>query len=81
MGDKGGFPLVTVFNVNVVVTPSDVKLGEQLGVFDLIDEVRDEGEGVGILNGVFIHVAVILIGMEATIFLFDKEEWGCLRGI
>ena len=28
MGDKGSFPLVTIFDVDVVVTPSDVKLGK-----------------------------------------------------
>ena len=28
MGDKGGFPLVTIFDVDIVITPSDVKLGE-----------------------------------------------------
>ena len=29
----------------------------------------------------FIHVAVILAGAEAAILFFDKEEWGCLRGV
>ena len=81
MGDKGGFPLVTVFDADVVVTPSDVKLGKQLGVFELIDEIGDKGEGVSISNGMFIQVVVILTGTKATIFFFDKEEWGCLRRI
>ena len=28
VGDKGSFPLVAVFDADVVVTPADVKLGE-----------------------------------------------------
>ena len=28
MGDEGSFPLVTVFGVNIVIAPSDVKLGK-----------------------------------------------------
>ena len=64
MGNKDGFPLVTIFDVDVIVTPSDIKLDEQLGISELINEVGDKGEGVGISNGVFIQVVVILIGMD-----------------
>ena len=29
----------------------------------------------------FVQVAVVLAGVDAAILLFDKEEWGCLRGV
>ena len=29
----------------------------------------------------FIQVAVVLAGAEAAVLFFDKEEWGCLRGV
>ena len=28
VGDEGGFPLMAIFDVNIVIAPSDVELGE-----------------------------------------------------
>ena len=36
-GDERCLPLVFLSNTNVVITPSDIKLGEQRGVFHIID--------------------------------------------
>ena len=33
------------------------------------------------MNYVFVNIAVVLTGAEATILLFDKEERRCLWGI
>ena len=33
------------------------------------------------MGGVFIEVVVILVGTEFPVFLFDKEERECLRGV
>ena len=41
VSDEGRFPLVSISNADVVVSPSDVKLGEDFGIFYLIDEVLD----------------------------------------
>ena len=41
MGDEGGFPLVSVFDAEVVVAPSNIKLGEDFSISEFIDEVRD----------------------------------------
>jgi len=41
MGDEGGFPLVSVFDTDIVVTPPNVKLGKDFSVSEFIDEVRD----------------------------------------
>ena len=81
MCDEGGFPLVTIFDANVVVPPADVKFSEQFGIFEFVDEVGDEGKWVGVAGGMFVQVSVILTGTETAILLFDKEEWGRLRGI
>ena len=56
------FPLISVFDAYIVVTPSDVQFGEILGSFQLVDEFRDEREGIGILYGSFIEFPVILTG-------------------
>ena len=41
MGDEGRFPLVPILDVDVVVSPLDIELGKDLGVFHLVDEVLD----------------------------------------
>ena len=81
VGDEGSLPLVTIFDADIVVPPMNIKLGEVASVFQLVHEVRDEREGVGVAGGVFIEVAVVLAGVEFTVFLLDKEERGCLEEV
>ena len=52
--DESSFPLVLFSNADVVVSPSNVKFGEQGGFFHVIDKFWDEGERVGIVDGVGI---------------------------
>ena len=54
--DECCFPLVFLPNANVVIAPSNVKLGEQCGVLHIIDQLRDEGERIPIVNGVGIEI-------------------------
>ena len=81
MGDEGGFPLVSVLDTDIVVSPSYIEFGENLGVPEFIDEVGDEGEGIGVTNGMFVKVSVVLAGAKSAILLFDKEEGCSLRGV
>ena len=41
MGDKGSLPLIPIFDPDVIVSPSDIKLGIDLGIFNFVNEVRD----------------------------------------
>ena len=59
---KCSFPLVSVFDMHVVVPPTDVELGEDLRSLEFVDEVGDKGEWVGVTDGVFIEISVILTG-------------------
>ena len=52
--DEGSLPLVAIFDADVVIVPADVKFGETFGVFELVNEVRDKQERIGISIGVFI---------------------------
>ena len=79
MGDKGSLPLVSILDPDVVITPANIKLGEDLSSFELVHEIGDEREGLGISDSVFVQIAVVLAGAETTILLFDKEE-GCSLG-
>ena len=61
-GDEGRFPLVLFSDANVVISPMNVKFGEQGGFFHVIDEFGDQGERIGILDGVGVQIVVILAG-------------------
>ena len=84
MGDEGCFPLVSTLDMNVVVPPSDVKFGEDLGVFHLVNEVLDQWERVGILDSVGVDISIVLAGLKSvrSVLLIDKEEggWGEFEG-
>ena len=81
VGNEGSFPLMPIFDSNIIVSPSDIKLGEDFHPLEFIDKVRNEGERVCITDSMFIDIAIVLTGSEATIFLFDKEKRGCLWGV
>ena len=81
MGDEGGFPLMSIFDSDIVVSPSDIKFGEDFHPLEFVDKVGDEGKRVCVTDSVFVDIAVVLIGSETTIFLFDKEERGRLWGV
>ena len=80
MGDKGSFPLVAFFYSDIVISPSYVKLGEDLGIFKFVNEVGNQGEGVCISDSMAIEVLVILARLEASILFLNEEERGSLGG-
>ena len=81
VGDEGRLPLVTIFDMNIVIPSMNIKLSEVASIFQLVHEIRDERKVVGIAGGVFIEVSVVLTGVEFSIFPFHKEERGHLKGI
>ena len=52
MGDKVCLPLMLILDVDVVVSPLDVKLGEVFRILEFINEVGDERKRVGISDGI-----------------------------
>jgi hypothetical protein len=52
MSNECALPLISVFDTDVVVAPSNIEFGEDLSSFEFIDEVRDKGKRVGITSGV-----------------------------
>ena len=46
MGNEGSFPLMPVFDLDIIVFPLDVKLGEDFRPLEFINEVRNEGKRV-----------------------------------
>ena len=41
VGNEGGLPLVAILDSDIVISPSHIKLGKDLGIFEFVDEVRD----------------------------------------
>ena len=61
-GDESGLPLIFLLDANVVISPMNVKFGEQGGFFHVVNEFRDQGERIGISDSVGVQVAVVLAG-------------------
>ena len=79
-GNEGGFPLILLPDANIVISPVNVKFGEQGGLLHVINEFWDEREWIGISDGVGVQVAVILTWMKGSILLWYEEEGGGLGG-
>ena len=41
--DEGSLPLITLFDLNVIIPPSYVKLGEERELAEIVDKGGDEG--------------------------------------
>jgi hypothetical protein len=78
IGDESCFPLISVFNSYVVVSPSDIHLGEVPCFLELIEEVRNSGEWVGVPNCACVELLLVLAEAESPILLCYKEEGGGL---
>ena len=81
VGNEGCLPLMSILDVDIVIFPLNIKLGEVFCVLEFVDEVRDERKRIAILDSVLIQIVIILARMEFSVLLFDKEEGGGLRGV
>jgi len=74
-------PLIFLSDPNIVVTPSNIQLGEVLHIMELVDELWDEGNRVLILDCHCIQGLIVLYQPKGTVFLFDEEDWQGHRGL
>ena len=81
MGDEGSFSLMSIFDSDIIVSPSDIEFGEDFHPLEFINKVGNEGKRICATDSVFIDIAIVLTGLEATVLLFDKEKSGCLWGV
>ena len=54
MSNEGCLPLVSILDVDIVVSPSNIKLGEMFHILEFVNKVGDERERIGISDGVLI---------------------------
>ena len=78
--DKSSFPLILLLDSNVVVSPMNVEFSEQGRFLHIVDEFWDEGEWIGISDGVGVQVVVILTWTKGSVLLWHKEEGRGLGG-
>ena len=74
MGNESSLPLVPVFDTDIVIPPTDIKLDENLCSLEFINEIRDEWKGVCIADNMFIDIAIVLTRVKTAVLLFNKEE-------
>jgi len=73
---EGGFPLVASCDVNIVVASTEVELGIDLRISQLVKEVDDEWDQVPILLCDLVEVSEVDTELQGAILLLGKED-GC----
>ena len=70
MGNESSLPLVPILDSDIVIPPSYIKLGEDLGIFEFVDEVRDQRKGVSVSDCVVVKVLVVLAGSKTSVMIY-----------
>jgi hypothetical protein len=78
VGGEGSLPFL---DTDVVVSPTNVELGEVLGALESVDDIRDEGERVPVLDCDLVELPIVLHKAELAVLLLDKEDWQCDQGL
>ncbi|KAI0310949.1 hypothetical protein OF83DRAFT_1069677, partial [Amylostereum chailletii] len=74
---ESSLPLVSFLDMDIIVSPADIHLREDLGTFEFVDKLGNEWEWVFILDGAFIQCSIVLYRMKLPILFLDKEEGTC----
>ena len=78
--DEHCFPLVFLPDANIVITPANIKLGEQCRVLHVIDQLRDEWERIPVANCVGVEILIVLAWLQGSVLFGYKEKrrglWG-----
>ena len=64
--------------MNIVIFLLNVEFSEDFCPLEFVNEIGDKGKGICIVDYMFIDIAIILIEVETTIFLFNEKEGECL---
>src|SRR3954468_2502477 len=79
-GAEGGLLDIILVDSDLVVTPTQVDLGEHLGTKEPVSEVVDEGDGEAVLDGDVVQGMVVDAHSEGAIFFFYKYDRGAEGG-
>ena len=73
--DNGSFPFLCFSDTNIMIPPSNVKLGEVLCLCQPVDYICSQGEWLLVLNGDLIKPAIVLNEPEFSILFLNDENW------
>ena len=73
-GFESGFVFVSLFDPDVIVSPSDVQLRVNVGSPQVADERSDERERVLVTHRPLVDFSVVLYRSQLPILLLDEEE-------
>ena len=71
---ESGLVLIISLNPNIVITPSDVQLGEVASPAELGDELGNKRKQVLIFHSHGIEHVIVLYQAEQPVLLLDKED-------
>src|ERR1700677_32478 len=57
---ESSFPFVSFFDLKIVITPPKIYFGKVFRTSEFVDEFRNEGKGIIILNGMRVKISIIL---------------------
>src|SRR4051812_12885430 len=77
---ESGLLDVVVVDLDLVIAPTQVDLGEHLGSEQAVGEVVNEGDGEAVLDGDVIQGPVVDAHSEGAIFFLDKYDRGAEGG-
>ena len=60
--------------MNVIIAPSYIELGEMRKLLKIINEVGGKGKWIGIFDGVFIEVRIVLNRAKFSVLLLYEEK-------
>jgi hypothetical protein len=74
VGFECGFPFVTFFHSDIVVSPLDIELGKPLFSNKLANKFLNKRKGIVIAYGVVIEYVIVLNWLCLGTFLSNKEK-------
>ena len=76
---EGRLELISFLDANIVISPSNIQLGEPVSVLKVINEFRNEGERVFVGDSDLVQLPIVLDWSKRPILLLNKEEGRCHR--
>jgi len=73
---EGGLVFIAVCNPELVICVGHIQARKSISAFEAIEELRNEWEGVTVLDGDIVELSIIDAETEGTIRLFDEEDRG-----
>src|ERR1700677_2121549 len=71
---EGRLVFVTLFDTDVIITPTYVQFGEYGRAPKVGEEVRNEGEGILVANSMLVKTSVVLYRSQLSVFLFAEKD-------